>query len=109
MMDTLQDIREETQAEGERLEMIERYHSQVAVTAAIQAGEVPHVQVTKGPVIRDGDVITGLPGGPHGAELPMAWIIERDGRVTMIHDGVCANHAAENGYIVTSYYSKVPR
>lgn len=38
--------------------------------------------------------------------LPMAWVIERAGRVSMCHYENCAKKAAADGYTVTPYYSK---
>ena len=77
----------------------------VAVTAAIQAGEVPQWPYSER-TLRQRLQDTALKLKPRN-DAPMAWIIEREGRVTMVHYENCAKRAAENGYTVTPYYSKV--
>lgn len=86
-----------------------RAFAAVATDAAIQAGEVvdpmwPFSEKQIRADIQAAALKLRAPNDP-----PVAWIIERDGRVAMIHYEKCAVKAAADGYIVTPYYSKVVR
>lgn len=75
-----------------RPDLGDRRFSVVAHDAAIHAGEV---------------VDPNWPYSGARKPYPVAWIIERDGRVAMIHYEACAVKAEADGYIVTPYYSRV--
>lgn len=79
----------------------------VATDAAIQAGEVVDPNWPFSDKQLRADIQVAALKLRASDDPPIAWIIERDGRVTMIHYEKCAIKAAANGYTVTPYYSKV--
>lgn len=92
-----------------RQDLGNRRFSTVAIDAAIQAGEVA-TQNHDWPYTREQilkDIQAAALKLRASDDAPVAWIIERDGRVAMIHYEKCAVKAAADGYIVTPYYSKV--
>lgn len=84
-----------------------RLFAVVATDAAIQAGEVVDPNWPFSDKQLRADIQAAALKLRASDDPPIAWIIERDGRVTMIHYEKCAVKAAANGYIVTPYYSKV--
>lgn len=92
-----------------RQDLGDRRFAAVATDAAIQAGEVATPNhgwpYTREQILKD--IQAAALKLRASSDAPVAWIIERDGRVAMTHYEKCAVKAAANGYIVTPYYSKV--